>query len=333
MAKVISLPKDRFITTGVTIPHYLDFIFSETRNENEIVELCKYADFIFASSGTTYISAGTIKQINTIRMIQIDGVGYEKVDVEFAAEHNLPVANNAGVNSTTVAESALGMIIALQRRYLIADKWIKQGRYEEMHRRFVAEGLHELADKKVGLIGLGAIGTELAKLLHILNADIYYYDLVWKSPEVEAEIGIKRMTLDDILTECDIVSLHTPLTEQTKNMINEKALLKMKKSAILINTSRGEIIVQTALAKVLESGHLAGVGIDTIYPEPPSNTHPLLNLSKTAKERIMLTPHIAGVTLGAFKRMLVNSIDNFNRALADEPLINVVNGIPKARNN
>lgn len=116
-------------------------------------------------------------------------------------------------------------------------------------------------------------------------------------------------------------------------MINEKALLKMKKSAILINTSRGEIIVQTALAKVLESGHLAGVGIDTIYPEPPSNTHPLLNLSKTAKERIMLTPHIAGVTLGAFKRMLVNSIDNFNRALADEPLINVVNGIPKARNN
>jgi len=119
------------------------------------------------------------------------------------------------------------------------------------------------------------------------------------------------MTLDDILTECDIVSLHTPLTEQTKNMINEKALLKMKKSAILINTSRGEIIVQTALAKVLEVPVIWQVS-ESIQFIRNHRQIPIrwLNLSKTAKERIMLTPHIAGVTLGAFKRMLVNSIDN-----------------------
>ena len=332
MAKVVCLvPEDGFITTGVTIPYHLDFVFSETRDETEIVQLCRGADFLFASSGTSYLSAETIKQIDTIRMIQVDGVGYEKVDFKTAAEYGLPVANNAGVNATTVAESALGMIIALQRRFLIADTWIKQGKYHQVHSRFVSEGMHELAEKKVGLIGLGNIGMELAKMLCMFKADVYYYDLFWKSPEVEAKIGLNRMKLDEILTDCDIISLHTPLTEQTRNMIDEKALLKMKQPAILINTSRGETIDQTALAKVLESGHLAGVGIDTIHPEPPPSDHPLLNLSDEAKERVMLTPHIAGITLGAFKKMLVNSMENFNRALADEPLCSVVNEIPKAR--
>lgn len=334
MTKVVCLvPRDRFTTTETEIPDDFEFIFSETRDEDEIVQLCRGAEFLFVSSGTSFLSAATIQRLDTIKMIQVDGVGHEKVDSQAAAVLGLPVANNAGVNAKTVAECTLGMIIALQRRMIMADRWIKNGRYGELHRRFVSEGIHELSGKKIGLIGLGAIGIELVKMLKCFDAQICYFDIFFKSPEFEKELGISRSSKDEILRASDIISLHTPLTEETKNMINESALMSMKKNAILINTSRGEIINQADLAKVLEKGHLAGVGIDTLHPEPPEENHPLINLSSAASERLILTPHVAGITLGAFGRMLVWGIENMRRALADEPLRSVVNGIPKARNS
>lgn len=332
MTKVICLvPKDRFITTGTKTPDDFEFVFSETRDESEIVKLCKGADFLFVSSGTSFLSAETIQKLDTIKLIQVDGVGHEKVDSKAAAALGLPVANNAGVNAKTVAECTVGMIIALQRRMILADTWIKDGRYKDLHHRFVSEGIHELSGKRVGLIGLGAIGIELVKMLKVFDTEIFYYDLFLKSPECEKELGIRRSSKDEILKTCDIVSLHTPLTEETKNMINETALMAMKPTAILINTSRGEIINQEDLARVLEKGHLAGVGIDTLHPEPPQADHPLINLSVAASERLMLTPHVAGITLGAFGRMLIWGIENMRRALADEPLRSVVNGVTKAR--
>ncbi len=330
--KVVCLvPKERFITTGVRIPEQLSFIFSDTRDEDEIIELCKNASFLFCSSGTSYISESTVEKLNSIRMIQVDGVGYEKIDVRACANNSIPVANNANVNALTVAEAALGMIITLQRRYLVADSYIKARKYQVIHERFVKEGLNELSGRRVGLIGLGAIGIELAKLLIRLEADVYYNDIFWRTPEFEAEIGLKRMTREEIFTECDIISLHVPLTESTRHLIDEKALSMMKKTAILINTARGEVIDQVALVNALESGHLYGVAIDTIHPEPPMDDHPLLNLSEEAKERIMFTPHIAGVTLEAFRRMLLNGIENIIRAIKGEEILNVVNGISKPR--
>lgn len=332
MTKVICLiPQDRFITTDTKIPDDFNFVFSETRDQNEIVELCKDADFLFVSSGTSFISAETIQRLDTIKMIQVDGVGHEKVDSGAAAALGLPVANNAGVNAKTVAECTVGMIIALQRRMILADKWIKEGRYRELHQRFVSEGMHELSGKKIGLIGLGAIGIELVKMLKVFDMEIFYFDIYFKEPEYEKELGISRLSKAEILKTCDIVSLHTPLTEETKNMLDEAALMSMKQTAILINTSRGEIVNQADLAKVLEKGHLAGVGIDTLHPEPPQPNHPLLNLSPAASERLMLTPHVAGITLGAFGRMLTWGMENMRRALANEPLRSVVNGVPKAR--
>lgn len=332
MAKVVCLiPKDRFTTTGTVIPDDFHFVFSETRDEDEIVELCRGADFLFVSSGTSFISKNIIQRLDSIRLIQVDGVGHEKVDSQAAAALGLPVANNAGVNAKTVAECTLGMIIALQRRMIMADKWIKEGRYSQLHRRFVSEGMHELAGKKVGLIGLGAIGKELVKMLKAFDTENYYYDLFHQEPETEQELEVTWLSKEEILQTCDIVSLHVPLTAETKNMLNEKALLSMKKSALLLNTSRGEIINQSDLAKVLEMGHLAGIGIDTLHPEPPPSDHPLLNLSPAAAERLLLTPHVAGITIGAFRRMLVWGMENMRRALADQPLRNVVNGVTKAR--
>ena len=260
-------------------------------------------------------------------MIQVDGVGYEKIDVRACANNSIPVANNANVNALTVAEAALGMIITLQRRYLVADSYIKARKYQVIHERFVKEGLNELSGRRVGLIGLGAIGIELAKLLIRLEADVYYNDIFWRTPEFEAEIGLKRMTREEIFTECDIISLHVPLTESTRHLIDEKALSMMKKTAILINTAREN---RSSHFKCRES-YLYGVAIDTIHPEPPMDDHPLLNLSEEAKERIMFTPHIAGVTLEAFRRMLLNGIENIIRAIKGEEILNVVNGISKPR--
>ena len=141
------------------------------------------------------------------------------------------------------------------------------------------------------------------------------------------------MQLEELLQECDVISLHVPVLPDTINMIGARQLALMKQTALLINTSRGEVVDQEALAEALENGQIYGAAIDTLSPEPPPRGHPLLNLSTEAAARLILTPHIAGTTDEAFTRMLKWSVDNIQRVIDGLPPNNVVNGIQKARGN
>lgn len=186
-----------------------------------------------------------------------------------------------------------------------------------------------MSDSKIGLIGLGAIGRHVAKLAGMLGASVSYYDVYRPSPEVEAELKTDYKALDDLLMTSEIISTHVPLSDQTRNLIGRRELALMPADSLLINTARGEIIDQAALAESLEQGHLAGAAIDTLSPEPPGPNHPLLNLSPAASKRLLVTPHIAGATVGANKKMISVGLENMLRVLRGEPILTTVNGITR----
>jgi len=334
MPAIVSLvPRDRFIKTRVNIPDGWKFIFLDKFNEADIIKTCRGADFLLALSGfsPTEITAHVIKNISSVKMIQMDGVGYDTVDVDAAAKHFLPVANNAGQNAGPVSELIIGMIVALQRCVLVSDREIKAGNYNRLRGQLIETGLREIYGTKLGLVGLGAIGRQVAKVAGMLGAELYYYDVYRAAENMEVELGVRYKPLDELLTESEIISMHVPLTEQTRGMIGRREFSLLRPGTIFINTARGEVVDQTALAEFLENGHLGGAAIDTLSPEPPPPGHPLLNLSPTAREKLLLTPHLAGVTTGAFRRMLLNALDNMASVAEGKAPKYVVNGVTEAR--
>ena len=330
--KVLSiLPRERFEKAEVTLPEELDFTFKHVIEEDDIIDACRGINFLFLPAAFPRITAAVLSNIPSVRMIQSAGTGYDKVDTESAARCNLPVANSPGANITTVAEFTVAMIIALQRRMLIADREIKTGNYIPIREELFSGGLKEFSDLHLGLVGFGAIGRKVAQIAALLGARISYFDVFRADSAHEEQLQVTYKDFDDLLRTSEAVSIHTPLTKQTHHLIGRRELGLMAPGAILINTARGEIVAPEALADVLENGQLMGAAIDTLYPEPPPPDHPLLNLSKAAQDRLLITPHIAGTTKSAFRRMLNQAVANIAAVAAGHPPKHVVNGVLKAR--
>ena len=331
-SKVLSiLPRERFENADVSFPAELDFRFKHVSAEDDIIDACRGIDFLFVPAVFPTISAAVLDNIPSVRMIQSAGTGYDKVDTASAARFNIPVANSPGANITTVAEFTVAMIITLQRRMVMADREIKAGNYRPIRERLFAAGLKEISDLHLGLVGFGVIGQKVAQIAGLLGARVSYFDVLRPDRAVEERLQVDYEDFDDLLRTSDAVSIHTPLTEQTYHLMSRRELRLMAPGSILINTARGEVVAPDALAEALEDNHLMGAAIDTLYPEPPPPDHPLLNLSKAARERLLITPHIAGTTKSAFHRMLSQAIANIAAVAAGHPPKHVVNGILKAR--
>jgi phosphoglycerate dehydrogenase-like enzyme len=331
-SKVLSiLPRIRFENAEISFPHELEFSFSPALAEDDIIAACRGIDFLFLPATFPAITARVLENIPSVRMIQSSGTGYDKVDTESAARLNIPVANSPGVNINTVAEYTIAMIIALQRRMFLADREIKAGNYGVIREMLFTGGLKEICDMRLGLLGFGAIGRKVAQAVGLFGARVSYFDILRPESTIEEQLKVTYKEFDELLGTSDVVSIHTPLTPQTVNLIGARELRRMTPGAILINTARGEIVEPQALANALESGHLGGAGIDTVYPEPPPSDHPLLNLSQTAQERLLITPHTAGTTKSAFQRMLSQAVENIASVAAGHAPKHVVNGISEAR--
>ena len=330
--KVLSiLPRERFENAEVSFPAELEFSFKHVTTEDEIIEACRGIDFLFVPAAFPPITASVLSNIPSVRMIQSAGTGYDKVDTESAARCNIPVANSPGVNITTVAEFTVAMIITLQRRMFIADREIKAGNYNLVREKLFSGGLKEISDLRLGLVGFGAIGRKVAQIAGLLGARVSYFDVYRPDRAVEEQLRVSYSDFDDLLRTSEAVSIHTPLTKHTYHLIGRRELRLMGPGSILINTARGEIVAPEALANALEDEHLMGAAIDTLYPEPPPQDHPLLNLSKPARDRLLITPHIAGTTKRAFQRMLSQAIANIAAVAAGHPPKHVVNSVSKAR--
>jgi phosphoglycerate dehydrogenase-like enzyme len=325
------VPRRRFKEAEISFPVELGFSFKDVVAEDEVIAACRGIDYLFVPPSFPPITAGVLENIPSVRMIQSAGAGYDNVDTEKAAHLNIPVANSPGVNTTTVAEYTVALIIALQRQMLTADREIKAGNYRLIREQLFTGGLKEICDLRLGLLGFGAIGRKVAHVVGLLGARVSYFDVLRPDPTIEKQLNVTYKDFDELLRTSNSVSVHTPLTQQTLNLIGARELRLMAPGTILINTARGEIVDAAALADALESGHLGGAAIDTIYPEPPPSDHPLLNLSKAAKDRLLVTPHIAGTTKSAFQRMLNQAIANITRVAAGDPPKHVVNGVLEAR--
>jgi phosphoglycerate dehydrogenase-like enzyme len=330
---VSTLPYNRLAASGVDFPPDWEVRYLGEREdafgEEVIAAAGQDAQFLLLTPYPV-VGASLMEKLPALKMIQMVGVGYDNVDTEAAAQAGVVVANSPGINATTVAEFTIGIIILLLRRVLEGDQAVRQGRWKEVREAFLAEGLEELGESLVGLAGLGNIGQRVARLALAFGSRVVYYDVERKT-ELERELGVSYLSLEELLSTADIVSLHLPLLPQTRNLIGERELALMKPRAVLINTSRGGLVDEAALVRAIEEGRIAGAAIDTFTQEPLPPDHPLLSLAPELSYRLLLTPHLAGVTRQSFGRGVKKAIENIARVARGEPPQYVVNGLDRPR--
>ena len=325
-AKVICLrPKHDFDRAGVILPSFLDVQFHLNADEDRLAEVCADADVILTSSTTPPITAKIISRARSLKLIQLTGSGYNTVDLTAADEAGVPVARIPGQNAKPVAQLAFVFMSMLDRGILEADAETKKGNYEEVREKIRKQGAFELEGKTLGILGAGPLGKEMARIGAFFGAHLFYYDVIRLSPEQEKELKLTFVDFETLLKRSDILTLHIPLTRETRNLIGPRELGLMKPTAILINTSRGGIVDERALLDALASGRLKGAALDAFEPEPIPRDHPFLSLDSDLQKRLLLTPHIGGATRQAHSRMYQESIDNILRVLRGEEPKYVVN--------
>ncbi len=240
--------------------------------------------------------------------IQKLGAGVNNIDIEGASKRNIPVANTPGLNATSVAEHTVSLITATYKHIVTAHNEIVQhGKWLKTELR---DDSYELFYKKVGLVGFGNIGRIVRRILKGYECDVYYYDVFRLSSDEEKKLGIKYVNLDQLLEIVDVVSLHVPLSDHTYHLMDRNRLLKMKETAVLINTCRGGVIDENALYEVVKSGHLTGVGLDVLESEPISKENKLVELPN-----VIITPHIGGGTVEAMEAVVKQACENINAVL------------------
>lgn len=230
-----------------------------------------------------------------LKVISNYAVGYDNIDVTYATEKGIYVTNTPGVLTDATADLAFALLISTARRIVEADRFTRSGRWKGWGPKLFLG--HEVTGSSLGIIGLGRIGTAMARRGTGFEMDLYYYSRRPK-PDAEEELGITRLSLDELLQTCDFISLHCPLTSETEGMIGERELKMMKDNAILINTSRGKVVDQDALYRALKEGWIAGAGLDVFDPEPIPAGHPLLEL-----ENVVVAPHIGSAGLRTREKM------------------------------
>jgi D-3-phosphoglycerate dehydrogenase len=242
----------------------------------ELQALVQDVDGLIA--GLDEIDAAVIQAAPALKIIARYGVGVDRVDLSAATRQGVIVTNTPGANSAAVAELAIGMLLALARKLCLADRAVHNGEWP----RLSGTGLH---GKTAGLVGLGAIGRLVASRLAAFGCQVLAYD-PYVGSDVSASCQASLVSLDELLERSDFVSLHVPVTPETRGLVNASFLRRMKPGALLINTARGELVDEADLFDALQQGSLAGAGLDCFTQEPPAAGHPLLNLPN-----VLLTPH------------------------------------------
>jgi D-3-phosphoglycerate dehydrogenase len=251
-------------------------------------EALRAADGVIVRSGTR-ITAELLENPGRLRAVVRAGVGVDNIDVAAATRKGIVVMNTPGGNTVSTAEHTITMLMALSRHVSAADASVKQGKWERS--RFVGT---QLAGKTLGIVGLGRIGREIARRVAAMDMKVIGFD-PFLSPDRAAQLGIESAAdLAALLPRCDFLTVHTPLTAETRDLIGAKQLALLRRGARVLNCARGGIINEDALAEALRSGHLAGAALDVFVQEPPPADHPFLKLPN-----VVLTPHLGASTLEA----------------------------------
>ena len=256
-------------------------------------------------------------QATRLKLVQVLSAGYDRVNIAGARKARVPICSNGGANSVAVAEHTLMLILAVYKKLVTFHQNVAAGRWHQGIPRTV--DVYELEGKTVGLVGLGNIGQQVARRLQAFDAKVIYYDPFRRSPAEEARLGVQYVPLNTLYETADVVSLHVPLNDQTRHMVDAEALGRMKPKAILINTCRGEVVDEQALIEALQKGRILAAGLDTQAQEPADPTNPLLTLPN-----VTLTPHSAGPTVDSFTKRFRNGYANIQRVANGQPPLWVI---------
>lgn len=256
------------------------------------------------------IDADVMDRSPALKVISKHGVGVDNIDLAAASERGIPVLVATGANAVSVAEHAIALMLAAVKKIVPLDASLRDGRWEKPG--FVGR---ELAGSTMGLLGMGSIARATGRIASGLGLNLLGYD-PFASDAAFEDIGAERCaTLAEMLERTHVLSLHCPLTDETRRILNDDAIARMPEGSYVVNTARGGLIDEDALLKAIRSGHLAGAGLDTFAVEPPAGDHPFLT-----EPRIVVTPHIGGVTRQAGARVGREAVRGIIQILAGEPV-------------
>lgn len=266
---------------------------------------------------TEQIDAELLDAAPSLRIVANMAVGYDNIDVAAATARDVAVTNTPGVLTETTADLAFALILAAARRIVAGDRLARSGGWKTWHPSFLLG--RDVHGACLGIIGLGAIGQAVARRAVGFGMTLLYYSRTRK-PEVEAQLGLHYRPFDDLLREADFISLHCPLTAETRGLIGAREFALMKPSAVLINTARGAIVDQRALFEALTSGRIAHAALDVTEVEPIPSDDPLLGL-----DTVTITPHIGSATVATRARMAEMAAQNILAFFRGERPPNLVN--------
>jgi D-3-phosphoglycerate dehydrogenase len=278
-------------------------------SEDDLLSLLQGCNGFIA--GLDYITKKVIDSCDNLRVISRYGNGYDRVDLDAARAKNIPVCITPGANSQAVADLTFALLLCIARKIPMLNSKTKGGQW-------VRSNGMEIYGKTIGIVGLGAIGKGVAKRAQGFSMRVLSYDPFIDKQYAE-ENGIEMSNFDELIKNSDVVSLHIPLTDETKCIISNETMSRMKKGAILINTARGGLIDNQAAYEYLKSGWLGGLGLDA-YEEEPPKVSPLFEL-----ENVVLTPHTGAHTEEAVTNMALMSVQNLIDVLSGKPCQYIVN--------
>jgi D-3-phosphoglycerate dehydrogenase/C-terminal binding protein len=296
------------------------------RNEDELIGRIEDVDGIVLFHEIV-LTRRTIERLRRCKLIVRAGVGYDNVDRALARERGIPVANVPDYGSEEVADTAIGMMLALARGVHAMNSRLRSREGPWSYLQVVP--LARLRGSVFGVIGLGRIGTAAALRAKALGMDVVFYD-PYKPDGYDKALGIRRVeTLEDLLAQSLVVSIHCPATDETRHIIDAAAIARMPRGSYLVNTARGPIVDSPAVPEAILSGHLAGAGIDVYEHEPPGEDDPLLvawrDPKHPAHHRLILNPHAAFYSVAGLLDMRLKAAEACRRAILGLPLRNVVN--------
>ncbi len=245
-----------------------------------------------------------------LRVIGRHGVGVDNVDIEAATKRGIWVVNTPEANAEAVAEHVIGSMLAVARRLVVADAATRAGDWSLRDRDYG----FEVIGKTLGIVGVGRIGARVAQIAALgLNMDVVYSDVIDRA-DLERDLGARRVTLDELLEQSDVITAHTPATPQTIRMFNADAFARMKKTALFINASRGPVVDEAAIIDALRSGQIGGACLDVFEEEPLATDSPLMELPN-----VIISPHKAGQSDTSMRNMSLVSLDILRILNGEEP--------------
>lgn len=270
----------------------------------------------FIVRNMTKVNAELLQEAKILKVVGRAGAGYDNIDVSAASQQGIVICYSPEENAVSVAEHVLGLILALARKIPAADRSVKNGGWD----RKKYHG-YELMGKTLGILGLGKIGLRVALRAKAFGMRILAHDAFLSATNLQVtESGAILVSLDELLTQADFLTIHLPLTKETKGLLNGQAFQKMKPTSFLINTSRGEVVVEDDLYQALKKGKIAGAALDVREEEPPAKESPLHTL-----DNVILTPHTAGLTYEAQEKVVAAVAEDVDRVLRGQPALRFVN--------